>query len=88
MNLNDIIASVAIGLGFVQMYDKLQKSEEVGEESRDVLIMGVTTTSLWLTYQYRKFGLNMLTINTSVALAVQIYVLNRIVKNKMIWFKG
>jgi len=88
MNLNDIIASVAIGLGFVQMYDKLQKSEEVGEESRDVLIMGVTTTTLWLTYQYRKFGLNMLTINTSVALAVQIYVLNRIVKNKMIWFKG
>ena len=82
------IASVAIGLGFVQMYDKLQKSEEVGEESRDVLIMGVTTTALWLTYQYRKFGLNMLTINTSVALAVQIYVLNRIVKNKMIWFKG
>ena len=46
MNLNDIIASVAIGLGFVQMYDKLQKSEEVGEESRDILIMGVTTTAL------------------------------------------
>ena len=88
MNLNDIIASVAIGLGFVQMYDKLQKSEEVGEESKDILIMGVTTTALWLTYQYRKFCLNMLTINTSVALAVQIYVLNRIVKNKMIWFKG
>lgn len=88
MNLNDIIASVAIGLGFVQMYDKLQKSEEVGEESRDVLVLGITTTTLWLTYQYRKFGLNMLTINTSVALAVQIYVLNRIVKNKMIWFKG
>ena len=64
MNLNDIIASVAIGLGFVQMYDKLQKSEEVGEESRDVLIMGVTTTALWLTYQYRKFGLNMLTMYT------------------------
>jgi len=88
MNLNDIIACVAFGLGFVQLYDKLHKSEEVGEESRDVLIMGVTTTALWLTYQYRKFGLNMLTINTSVALAVQIYVLNRIVKNKMIWFKG
>lgn len=88
MNLNDIIASLAIGLGFVQMYDKLQKSEEVGEESRDVLVLGITTTTLWLTYQYRKFGLNMLTINTSVALAVQIYVLNRIVKNKMIWFKG
>ena len=88
MNLNDLIARVAIGLGFVQMYDKLQKSEEVGEESRDVLVLGITTTTLWLTYQYRKFGLNMLTINTSVALAVQIYVLNRIVKNKMIWFKG
>jgi len=65
MNLNDIIASVAIGLGFVQMYDSLHKSEEVGEESRDVIVMGITTTALWLTYQYRKFGVNMLTINTS-----------------------
>ena len=88
MNFNDIIASVAIGLGFVQMYDTLQKSEEVGDESRDIIVRGIITTALWLTYQYRKFGLNMLTINTSVALAVQIYVMNRVVKNKMIWFKG
>jgi hypothetical protein len=53
MNFNDIIASLAIGLGFVQMYDSLQKSEEVGDESRDVIIMGIITTALWLTYHYK-----------------------------------
>ena len=49
MNLNDIIASVAIGLGCVQMHDSLQRAEEVGEESRDIIVMGITTTALWLT---------------------------------------
>ncbi len=29
MNLNDIIASVAIGLGFVQMYDSLQNQRRL-----------------------------------------------------------
>jgi hypothetical protein len=29
-----------------------------------------------------------LTVNTSIALAVQIYVMSRIYKNKLIWFKG
>ena len=88
MKIDDIISSIALGLGFVQIYDNFNRSDEVGEESKHMLILGIITTALWLTYQYRKFGLNMLTINTSVALAVQIYVLNRIVKNKMIWFKG
>ena len=51
MNFNDIIASVAIGLGFVHMYDSLQHSDEVGAESRDIIVMGITTSALWLTYQ-------------------------------------
>jgi hypothetical protein len=88
MKIDDIIASIALGLGFVQIYDNFNRSDEVGEESKHMLILGIITTSLWLTYQSRRYGVNLLTVNTSIALAVQIYVMSRIYKNKMIWFKG
>ena len=88
MKVDDIIASIALGLGFVQIYDNFNKSDEVGEESKHMLLLGIITTSLWLTYQTRRYGLNLLTVNTSIALAVQIYVMSRIYKNKIIWFKG
>ena len=88
MKIDDIIASIALGLGFVQIYDNFNRSDEVGEESKHMLLLGIITTSLWLTYQSRRYGLNLLTVNTSIALAVQIYVMSRIYKNKLIWFKG
>ena len=88
MKIDDIIASIALGLGFVQIYDNFNRSDEVGEESKHMLLLGIITTSLWLTYQSRKYGVNLLTVNTSIALAVQIYVMSRIYKNKLIWFKG
>lgn len=88
MKIDDIIASIALGLGFVQIYDNFNRSEEVGEESKHTLLLGIITTSLWLTYQSRRYGVNLLTVNTSIALAVQVYVMSRIYKNKMIWFKG
>lgn len=88
MKIDDIISSIAMGLGFVQIYDNFNRSDEVGEESKHMLILGIITTSLWLTYQSRRYGLNLLTVNTSIALAVQVYVMSRIYKNKLIWFKG
>lgn len=88
MKFDDIIASIALGLGFVQIYDNFQRSDEVGEESRHMLTIGIITTALWLIYQTRRYGINLLTVNTSIALAVQIYVMTRITKNKLIWFKG
>jgi hypothetical protein len=88
MKIDDIIASIALGLGFVQIYDNFNRSDEVGEESKHMLLLGIITTSLWLTYQSRRYGVNLLTVNTSIALAVQIYVMSRIYKNKLIWFKG
>ena len=88
MKIDDIIASIALGLGFVQIYDNFNRSDEVGEESKHMLLLGIITTSLWLTYQSRRYGVNLLTVTTSIALAVQVYVMSRIYKNKMIWFKG
>ena len=77
MKIDDIIASIPMGLGFVQIYDNFNRSEEVGEESKHTLLLGIITTSLWLTYQSRRYGVNLLTVNTSIALAVQIYVMSR-----------
>ena len=88
MKIDDIISSIALGLGFVQIYDNFNRSDEVGEESKHMLLLGIITTSLWLTYQSRRYGVNLLTVNTSIALAVQVYVMSRIYKNKLIWFKG
>ena len=82
MKIDDIIASIALGLGFVQIYDNFNRSDEVGEESKHMLLLGIITTSLWLTYQSRRYGVNLLTVNTSIALAVQVYVISRIYKNK------
>lgn len=88
MKFDDIIASIALGLGFVQIYDNFNRSDEVGEESKHMLFVGIVTTTLWLMYQTRRYGVNLLTVNTTVALAVQLYVMSRVYKNKLIWFKG
>ena len=78
MNTNDIISSIAFGIGFVQMYNQVQTSDELDIGAKNMLLMSTLTSMLWLTYQYRKFGLNITTLYTSAGLIVQLYVLNKI----------
>ncbi len=78
MNTNDIISSIAFGIGFVQMYNQVQTSDELDVGAKNMLLMSTLTSMLWLTYQYRKFGLNITTLYTSAGLIVQLYVLNKI----------
>jgi hypothetical protein len=78
MNTNDIISSIAFGIGFVQMYNQVQTSDELDVSAKNMLLMSTLTSVLWLTYQYRKFGLNITTLYTSAGLIVQLYVLNKI----------
>ena len=78
MNTNDIISSIAFGIGFVQMYNQVQTSDELDVGAKNMLLMSTLTSVLWLTYQYRKFGLNITTLYTSAGLIVQLYVLNKI----------
>ena len=78
MNTNDIISSIAFGIGFVQMYNQVQTSDELDVSAKNMLVMSTLTSVLWLTYQYRKFGLNITTLYTSDGLIVQLYVLNKI----------
>jgi uncharacterized protein with PQ loop repeat len=84
MNTNDIISSIAFGIGFVQMYNQVQTSDELDVSAKNMLVMSTLTSVLWLTYQYRKFGLNITTLYTSAGLIVQLYVLNKILLKEKI----
>tara|TARA_B110000238_G_scaffold171922_1_gene190101 strand:- start:200 stop:463 length:264 start_codon:yes stop_codon:yes gene_type:complete len=78
MELNDIIASIAFGLGFVLMYKDLKNSDTVDVEQKNVILLGLVSSLLWFVHQYRRYGINMTTVYTSVGMIVQLYVLNKI----------
>ena len=78
MELNDIIASIAFGLGFVLMYKDSKNSDTVDVEQKNVILLGLVSSLLWFVHQYRRYGINMTTVYTSVGMIVQLYVLNKI----------
>ena len=82
MDFNDIISSVAFGIGFLQMYDQVRRQdEEVADDEpvdKKMLYMTLFSSSLWLVYQYRRFGANISTVYTSVGIIVQLYILKKI----------
>ena len=78
MDFNDIIASLAFGIGFIQMYSDVKNSDELDEKAKKRLILGVIASLLWLTYQSRKYGVNTTTMYTTIGLLVQVYLLNKI----------
>lgn len=78
MEFNDIIASIAFGLGFVLMYKDLENSDTVDVKQKNIVLLGLVSSILWLVYQYRRYGINMTTMYTSTGLIVQLYVLNKI----------
>ena len=80
MDLNEIISSVAFGLGFLQMYDQVNKLEEQMDEK--MLYMALVASFLWVIYQYRKFGMNISTVYTSAGFIVQLYTLKSILRRK------
>ena len=80
MDLNEIISSVAFGMGFLQMYDQVDKLEEQMDEK--MLYMALVASFLWVIYQYRKFGMNISTVYTSVGFIVQLYTLKSILRRK------
>lgn len=78
MNTNDIIASIAFGIGFVLMYKDVEQSDKIDIERKNVILLGLISSLLWFVYQYRQYGLNMTTLYTSSGIIVQLYVLNKI----------
>ena len=78
MNTDNVIAAVAFGIGFIQMYQDLIKSEKVDEKSKNAVILSIIASSLWFIYQSRKYGMNFTVAYTGIGLAIQVYILNKI----------
>jgi Ca2+/Na+ antiporter len=78
MDTNDIIASIAFGIGFVLMYRDIEHSDKIDVERKSVILFGLISSLLWFVHQYRRYGLNMTTVYTSTGIIVQLYILNKI----------
>jgi hypothetical protein len=78
MEFNDIIATFAFGIGFIQMYDDVRNSDTLDKKAKNRIILGVMASILWLIYQSRKYGMNATTMYTSIGLLVQLYLLNKL----------
>ncbi len=76
--MDNLVASTAFGLGFVQMYEQVRSIKDIDVNLKNTVILSIITSILWFVYQYRKYGLNMTTLYTSAGLIVQLYVLNAI----------
>lgn len=85
MDLNEIISSIAFGIGFLQMYDQVKRQDERIDEIVDkkMLYIALVANLLWVVYQYRKFGMNISTIYTSVSFIVQLYILKKIIEKDL-----
>ena len=78
MDTNEIIASIAFGIGFVLMYRDIEHSDKIDVERKNVILLGLISSLLWFVHQYRRYGLNMTTMYTSTGIIVQLYILNKI----------
>jgi len=81
--MDNIITGLATGLGFIQLYGQVKSVDEININMKNTILLSILTSSLWLVFQYRKYGINATTFYTSSGLIVQLYILNRIlVKEK------
>ena len=57
-----------------------QDEEVVDDEPVDkkMLYLALVSSSLWLVYQYRRFGTNISTVYTFAGIIVQLYILKKI----------
>ena len=78
MNTDNVIAGIAFGIGFIQMYQDLIKTEKVDEKSKNAVLLSILASCLWLIYQSRKYGMNFTVAYTGIGLAIQVYILNKI----------
>ena len=78
MDLDNVLAVVAFGIGFIQMHQDFMKSKEVDEKSKNAVMLSIVASCLWLMYQSRKYGMNFTVAYTAIGLALQVYILNKI----------
>lgn len=77
---DDLLATTAIALGVGQMFSHMKnvyEKDDVSSYDLTTVFIGITASSLWLLYQFRK-GANYSAVYTSIGLVVQLYILQRI----------
>ena len=72
--MDNIIPGIATGLGFVQLYGQLRSVDDIDINMKNTILLSILTSSLWLVFQYRKYGFNATTLYTSSGLIVQLYL--------------
>jgi hypothetical protein len=82
MNFDEIISSVAFSLSFIEIYKQIETADFVNVETKSVVVLSLISSCLWFIYQYRKFQANVTTIFTGVGIAVQVYILNKIISKE------
>jgi hypothetical protein len=82
--MDTIIPGVAMSLGLIQLYEQVRSVDEIDVDMKNTILLGTITSSLWLVYQFKKYGLNATTLYTSAGLVVQLYVLNKILLKEKI----
>jgi hypothetical protein len=78
MKSNEMLAGIAFGIGFIQMYRDYMRSDEMDEKSRNGIRLALFANCLWLIYQYREHGANFSVMYTVLAIFLQLYLLNKI----------
>jgi uncharacterized membrane protein YbaN (DUF454 family) len=78
MDANNVVAAVAFGIGFIQMYQDYTKSDTLTTEAKNSVLLGLLASCLWLIYQSRKYGMNFTVAYTTLGLVLQLYILNKI----------
>ena len=78
MKSNEMLAGIAFAIGFMQMYRDYMRSDEMDEKSKNAVLLSLLASCLWLIYQYRQYGMNFAVAYTTLGLALQLYLLNKI----------
>ncbi|ABY27830.1 hypothetical protein OtV5_047c [Ostreococcus tauri virus OtV5] len=78
MDANNAVAAIAFGIGFIQMYQDYMRSDEMDAKSKNAVLLSLLASCLWLIYQYRQYGMNFTVAYTTLGLALQLYLLNKI----------
>ncbi len=78
MEVNNVVAAFAFGIGFIQMYQDYIRSDELDEKSKSAILLSLLASSLWLVYQSRKHGMSFMVAYTTLGLILQLYILNKI----------
>ena len=77
--MDQLIATTAFGLGFVQMIEEVRTVKDINVNLKNTIILGTITNILWIIYQYRTQGQSLTVLYMLIGLVIQLYILRSII---------